>query len=357
MKKAEITKIKFYSFGVIVIVFAIAGASGFFLIQKSLIENNSVQQAVEQLIAQKPEVCEKTRKLDGQCYEGAEPLVYSVMIENHSASRPVSGIGQASLVYEVVVEEPITRFLAIFYADETFDATQVDKQDNKKEKIGPVRSARPFFVDWAKEFNGPYSHVGGSNAALDLLAKTYDFDLNEFFNGQYFWRSNNRPMPHNVYTSNELIVAAVQDKKWQIENDFDSWKFRPENQTAVEPIEVFDIEVDFGTAEYSVSWKFDPKEKKYVRYQAGSVYKDDDGNAVTAKNVVLMFTNEKIIDDYGRKKIKTSGSGKAVVYRANEKIEAEWRRPSLDERTRFFDLNGEEIAFYPGKTWIEVLTK
>lgn len=343
MKKAETTKIKFYSFGLVVIILAIAGASGFFLIQKAVIENNSVQQAIQQLIAQKPEVCEKTRKLDGQCYEDEEPLVYSVMIENHSASRPVSGIGQAGLVYEVVVEEPITRFLAVFYAD------------NNLNKIGPVRSARPFFVDWAKEFNGPYAHVGGSNAALDLLAKTYNYDLNEFFNGQYFWRSNTRPMPHNVYTSNELIVSAVQDKKWQVKNDFDSWKFMPDSQASIESTEKQAIKVDFGTLEYNVMWEYEIQEKKYVRYQGGSIYKDSDGKAVTAKNVVLLFTDEKIIDDYGRKKIKTIGFGKAVVYRANEKIEAEWRRSSLDERTRFFDLNGQEIAFYPGNTWVEVL--
>lgn len=350
MKKTKITNIKFYSFGLIIIVLTIAGASGIFLMNKTAQNKNAVQAAIEKIIAGKPVVCDKFRKLDGLCLAGEEPLIYSVMIENHTASRPVSGINQAGLVYEVVVEEPITRFLAVFYAD------------NNLNKIGPVRSARPFFVDWAKEFDQPYVHVGGSNAALDLLAKSYDFDLNEFSNSKYFWRSNSRPMPHNVYTSNELIVSAVQDKKWQVKNDFDSWKFippsagfMPENQTAVEPIEVSDIEVDFGTAEYSVRWKFDAKEKKYVRYQAGSVYKDSDGNAVAVKNVVLMFTEQKIIDDYGRKKIKTTGSGQAVVYRANEKIEAEWRRPSLDERTRFFDLNGQEIAFYPGKTWIEVL--
>ncbi|MEK7512135.1 MAG: DUF3048 domain-containing protein [Patescibacteria group bacterium] len=343
MKKEEKIKIKFYSFGLIVIILAIAGISVFFLITKSLSEKSIVQQAIQQLIAQKLEICEQTRKLDGLCFEGEEPLVYSVMIENHSASRPVSGIGQAVLVYEVVVEAPITRFLAIFYAD------------NNLKKIGPVRSARPFFVDWATEFKAPYSHVGGSNEALDLLAKSYQYDLNEFSSGQYFWRKPSRPMPHNVYTSNELIVLAVQNKNWQVKNNFDFWKFMPESKTAVEPVAILDIKVDFGTNEYSVEWKYDLENKKYVRYQAGNIYKDSDGNAVTAKNVVLMFTDAKIIDDYGRKKIKTIGSGQAVVYRANEMIEAEWRRSSLKERTRFFDALGKEIAFYPGNTWIEVV--
>ena len=343
MKKTELTKIKFYSFGLIIIVLIIVGIGGFEIIIKTSGANKIFEQAIKEIISQKPIVCEKTRKLDGQCYEGEEPLVYAVMIENHAASRPVSGLNQASLVYEVVVEEPITRFFAVFYANENL------------KKIGPVRSARPFFVDWAKEFNGPYGHVGGSDAALDLLAKTYDYDLNEFSNGKYFWRSWNRPMPHNVYTSNELIAKAVLEKNWQVKSDFDSWKFMPEQQSGVELVEAQVIKVDFGTTEYSVEWKYNLKEKKYVRYQGGYVYHDSEAAEVTVKNVVLMFTDEKIIDSYGRKKIKTIGSGKAIVYRGPEKIEAEWRRPSLTERTRFFDANGQEIAFFSGHTWIEVL--
>jgi hypothetical protein len=343
MKKTDIIKIKFFSFGLIIIVLTLIGFGVFEIIIKTSGANKIFEQAVKEIISQKPVVCEKTRKLDGQCFEGDEPFAYSVMIENHTASRPVSGINQASLVYEVVVEEPITRFLAVFYANDEIN------------KIGPVRSARPFFVDWAKEFNGPYAHVGGSDAALDLLKKSYDFDLNEFSNGKYFWRSWNRLMPHNVYTSNELIAKAVSEKKWQIKNDFNPWMFIPENPANQETIETPIINVDFGANEYSVEWKYDSKEKKYVRYQGGYVYQDSDAAEVTAKNIVLMFTDEKIIDSYGRKKIKTIGSGKAIVYRGKEKIEAEWRRLSLTERTRFFDANGQEIAFYPGNTWIEVL--
>ena len=125
-----------------------------------------------------------------------EKLYFAATIDNITVARPQSGISKASLVYEAPVEAGITRFLAIYPEGEDV------------ERIGPVRSARPYFLDWAAEFDALFVHVGGSPEALEKL-RAYDMrDLNEFFNGAYFWRDRSRSAPHNTYTSTEKLIAA-----------------------------------------------------------------------------------------------------------------------------------------------------
>ncbi|MBI5076864.1 DUF3048 domain-containing protein [Candidatus Falkowbacteria bacterium] len=332
--------------GIIVLV-ALAVVAGLAIISVGQPQRENIESVVNAIIEEKPIVCEKIRRLDGLCFSGEkEPLVFSVMIDNHNEARPVFGLNQASLVYETIVEAPITRFLAVFYSEP------------KVKKIGPVRSARPFFADWALEFDGPYLHVGGSDDALNYLKGKSVFDLNEFSSGKYFWRDYSKAAPHNIFTSTELLFKAMVDKKWEVKNEFSSWKFRPdrtfnENSAPVAPPQT--INIDFADAAYSVQWKYDAERGDYSREQSGAAYKDADGNEIRAKNIAVMYAESKVIDSYGRRKTKTVGSGKAVVFSGGEAIDGEWRRSSLSERTRFFNAAGEEIAFLSGTTWIEVV--
>lgn len=339
------TKVRFYSIGILLLIIVAALASLAVLIYRGNKEERLGEQAIQSVIAEKTAACEKIRRLDGLCLaEEEEPLVYAVMIDNHVLSRPQSGLGQASLVYEAVAESPITRFLAVFYADE------------KINKIGPVRSARPFYVDWAKEFKGPYLHVGGSDNALDTLAKTYSFDLNEFSNGKYFWRAWTRSQPHNVYTSNELLAKAVENKKWAVKNDFASWPFIPEEQSRQEsPAQT--ISIDFATADFVTQWQYNWVENDYLRFQAGEIHEDAEGGEIRAKNIAVMYTDSQVIDSYGRRETRTLGSGQAIVFSGGKVKKGTWKRATLGERTRFYDEAGREVAFYPGQTWIEVVPK
>lgn len=335
-------RIKLVLIAVLIIAILIVAAVFVYFAEQWQEQKNVEQAELVEIINEPIEVCEQIRKIDGLCYDGEEPGLYAVMIENHSDARPQSGLAEASLVYEAIVEAPITRFLAIFTTEKNI------------EKIGPVRSARPFYIDWSQEFSGPYVHVGGSNEALDLLAKSYSFDLNEFSNGQYFWRAWTRREPHNVYTSSELIGKAAEGKGWEIKNDFASWKYSPEVKSAAQATEQT-IEVDFATAEYSVQWEYDQKQNNYIRYQAGKVFEDKENGEIRAKNVAVMYTDSKVIDDYGRRETRTIGSGEAIVFIGGEAKVGEWRRPNLQSRTRFYDEAGQEISFLPGSTWIEVV--
>lgn len=334
------------------VLIVVTAAAGFAIMRAGEREQDNVESAVNKIIAEKPSVCEKIRKLDGLCFAGEnEPMVFSAMIDNYNESRPPFGLNQASLVYETIAEAPITRFLAIFYAEP------------RVEKIGPVRSARPYFVDWASEFGGPYLHIGGSDDALAYLKGNLStspgqiFDLNEFSNAKYFWRDYSRAAPHNVFISAELLFKATIDKKWDVKNKFSSWKFQPEKTSDREngAAAAATINIDFGEPSYSVQWKYNAGQNDYLRYQGGVAYKDAEGNEIRTKNIAIMYAESKAIDSYGRRKTKTTGLGKAIVFSGGGVIEGEWRRPSLAERTRFFNAAGDEVLFFPGVTWIEII--
>jgi hypothetical protein len=186
---------------------------------KKNISNNIIENMQEQN-EETEKNCEFSRLLDGVCVDSQEkvnPELVAVMIENHTDARPQSGLAYAPVVYEVPVEANYSRFMAIFPVD-----TEV-------KKVGPVRSARPYYLDWLREYGKDilYMHVGGSPDALAIIASDKNiFDFNEFYNGPYFWRSADRYAPHNVYTSSENWKIAWKDKGVKENTDFKSWKFR-----------------------------------------------------------------------------------------------------------------------------------
>ena len=158
------------------------------------------------------------RLIDGVAVEDEtkiNPPLFAVQVENMVDARPLSGVARANLVYETLAEAGITRLLAIYTADDTVS------------EIGPVRSARAYYVDWASEFGALYAHSGGSPEALSLIPNYNVLDLNEFANGRFFWRSSSRYAPHNLYTSTELLNSAFTAKNGAAEN-FTPWLFKDE---------------------------------------------------------------------------------------------------------------------------------
>jgi len=217
------------------------------------------------------------RAIDGQVtsLENINLIPVAVMIENHVDARPLSGINQASIVYEVIVEGDITRFLAIFAGD------------SSAKKIGPVRSARPFFIELAQEWNSIYLHSGGSQQALSLLRKSSVYNLDEISaNGIYFWRDYQRLAPHNLYTSVDLINRAINAKGIATTTDILAWSFK-KDQPAEQPTDL-NIEVDFSNNElYNPSFIYNSQTNDYTRYLAGQIDKTSDGIFLKTKNIII----------------------------------------------------------------------
>lgn len=284
------------------------------------------------------------RNIDGVRTElGSEnPRLVAVMVENMVDARPISGLADASLVFEAPVEAGITRMLAVYSAD-----TDVSE-------IGPVRSARPYYLDWALELHALFAHVGGSPEALERIAQIAIDDLNEFAYGRYFWRSSRRSAPHNVYTSTSVLAEALEDVEVAGDPDIERWIYKEDSP--LERSSSTGITVPFSTPAYEVMWQYNPETNLYLRYQAGEPHRDKNGKTITAKNVAVVYTDIEVIDEVGRRRIRTVGDGRALVSIDGKTREAEWRKEGSKKRLRFFE-NGVEVLWNAGPTWIEIVPK
>ncbi len=288
----------------------------------------------------------RPRFLDGVLVpQGQEALpVRALMIDNQVDARPWSGISQAQLVIEAPVEGGITRLLAFFDASSTVPM------------IGPVRSARPYFVDWAQGWQALYGHVGGSDEALQkirTLGKAF-FDLNEMAYGKFYWRASTRVAPHSTYTKSDFLneAAILRSATSSVPR---VWRFQ-DASTSTEPT-ISKIIVGYGGS-YSVSWLYSTSTARYTRSQGGKPQRDAEANAVEASNVVVLKTESEVLDSHGRLKVRTVGSGDALIYRNGQKYSARWRR-SPGEAIRFESVDGAglDIPLNRGTTWIEVMTE
>ncbi|MBI4133413.1 DUF3048 domain-containing protein, partial [Candidatus Uhrbacteria bacterium] len=278
------------------------------------------------------------RPLDGVFVlaETASSFPIAVIVENMIDARPTSGVARANLVWEAPTEAGITRFLAIYA-----DGAEVPV-------IGPVRSARPYYVDWAEEVGALFAHVGGSPEALSLIeSRDRVVDLNQFWHDESFWRADDRRAPHNVYTATKRLVSALAARKLTTPPVYGVWKYKEDESFDDRP-DTHEFSVDFSTPAYAVSWKYHRTTNEYLRWQLGTPYRDIDGTEARAKNVVALATDIVVTDEVGRRRIRTIGEGPARIFRDGMAIEGIWKRPRLDARTRFYDRDGNEIAMNAG---------
>jgi len=282
------------------------------------------------------------RSIDGIYTEPAEANLYpiAVMIDNDPNARPQAGLAQAQLVYEAKAEGGITRFMAIFAGSDDLPI------------IGPIRSARPYYIDWARGFGALYVHVGGSPEALAILEKIDMFDINEFYQGKYFWRSDAKIAPHNVYGSQDNFQTYL--KKLNATNrGYNAWLYKdeaPENERGKK-----NITIDYSVNDFFVEWKYDQQSNNYIRYMAGQEHKDTDGTQISAKNIVIMQVAAKVIDDKLRREMSDIGEGKAWYCFDGYCAVGNWKKSDSDTREKIYNSSGEEVRFNAGTTWIQVV--
>ncbi len=294
-----------------------------------------------------PSIVTYRSKFDGSIVEKKEeiePIVVGVMIDNNSDVKNQAGLAEAHVVYEAPVEGGITRYMALFSASSTL------------RMVGPVRSARSYFLDWIQEYGTAlYMHIGGSPEALARL-KSVDFlDVNEFWWGKYFWRSAEHVAPHNTFTNSEKWQSLLGDRAaLHLFQSWDGWLFDAAANTSSSTLSKLLIPY---TSDYKVSWNYDKISQRYVRYVNGDTDLDYQKNTITADNIVIQLVAMKTIDDVGRRSIETVGTGEALVARQGELVRGTWKKNSPLSRTRFYDALGAEVALVPGITWVQVVPK
>lgn len=288
-----------------------------------------------------------TNALDGTgSYDPAveKPEVMAVMIDNHPEARPQQiGLAQARVVYEAPVEGGYTRFMALFARTDAVP------------RVGAVRSARPYFVDWASEYHALYWHSGGSPEALGILkddAKSGVIDVNEFWNGAFFWRDTGLDAPHNLFTSSSRWQAYGEVQVQESTTPWQRWQFGT-TTIAISSITAHRVTILYGN-DYFVEWRYNTSTNAYERFLNGDAVKDATGQQLTATTILIQKTNVQTIDSEGRKKIATVGSGQATVVSRGLMLQGEWNK-TAHQRTVFLTPAHNEMVFAPGNLWVEVV--
>ena len=190
-----------------------------------------------------------------------------------------------------------------------------------------------------------------------MKAKWYDVqDLNEFYNGDKFWRASNREAPHNLYTSTARLAEAVESDDW-LNKNFTSWRFVDEPVAKPDPTAT-DLKILYYTdGRYKAVWKYDQPNNQYLRFDGAKQKIDNDNSPVIAKNVLIEYMEMKVIDKDGRHEVKTTGSGKVLLFKDGQVTTGTWKKASEDSRTFFYNDANQQMTFNRGSVWIEVVPK
>ncbi|QQS22767.1 DUF3048 domain-containing protein [bacterium] len=272
----------------------------------------------------------------------------AVVIENHSDSRPQSGLNEADIVYETLAEGGITRFLAIF-------------QTKDPKEAGPVRSARPYFNFLSNMWGASYVHAGGSKQALSELASRVHknlFDVNEFSYGDYFYRDTERYAPHNLYTDikddQRKLLQKKDENLWQSRIIFQTQTTAPEQ---IIP-EITKVTLPFSTDSYEATYTYDQQSNSYKRFIKSIATIDKNGSVqVSPKNVLIMLTDISTNpnDDLGTQNIKLTGNGPCFLFNNGKFKRCNWEY--LENRHVYTDAEGLPLVLEAGQTWIEVFPR
>lgn len=302
-------------------------------------ETTPTPQAAAPEVPFDPDLAGGNRNAHGHNYPVA------VMIDNHSAARPQSGIQAASVVYEALVEGGITRLMAVY------DQGEITQ-------IGPVRSARPYFLQWLAEYDAAYAHAGGSPEALAGIRQDRVHDINAIGNAaKAFSRDRSRPAPHNLYTTSFAMFLATEANELKYSDaDITPWTF---GTTLVAGTPAKTVTMNFsGSAKGSeVRYAYDSGRKQWLRSQAGQAHNDRlTSKHVGVTNLVIQRISNNIpVGEKGRLTMTVTGTGKAKVYQQGQVVDATWSKPDRESRTTFTLADGTPVTFLPGNTWIEVL--
>lgn len=261
----------------------------------------------------------------------------AIMIENSPDARPQSGIKSAGVVYEAVAEGGITRFLTIF-------------QEDKPQLIGPVRSLRMYYLDWAAGYDAGIAHIGGSAAALAEVRNGTYKDLDQFFNAGSYWRATDRYAPHNVYTSFEKL-DALNAAKGNTGSNFTG--FTREDDKPADTPDASQVYINFSGPMYNTAYTYDKASNTYLRSVGGQPHMDRESGQVTPSVVIAMKVNmTRVLEDGYRESISTIGQGEAVVFQNGTAINATWRKSARKAPLEIIDAAGNPIVLNRGQTWI-----
>ena len=280
-----------------------------------------------------------------QIFKGNDRPI-AVMIDNHSDAWPQAGLNQAYMVYEIIVEGGETRLMALFKGADV-------------EKIGPVRSARHYFVDYAMENDAIYTHFGESPQASSDI-KRYGVDEIDGIteDGTTFWRVKDKAAPHNAVTSMEKLIQSAKNKKYTMTSNEESVLNYVTDEVNLENgQEAISVTIPHSDLQ-TVKYEYDEENKVYKRYARGEAQTDwDTDEPVTTKNIIITFCDNYTLSDKenkGRQGLKNIGEFDGYYITNGRAIRIKCIKNARDEQTEYLDMQGNEIQVNDGNTFVNI---
>ena len=280
---------------------------------------------------------------------------FAVVINNIHEAQPQSGIASADIIYEVLSEGDITRLVAIF-------------QSYVPEQIGPVRSTRDYFADFALNHDAIFLHHGGSPTGYSHIRNTGIPNLDGMqLEGTVFWRDRTyptwhrnhnlhprRPLEHSSYTSHERIYNHLSTRNIRTEigeNPAFGFQF---GQVPTGEGTANTIAVPFSSI-YVRTFTFDPDTGLYmVSYQHGPHLDALNQEQIAVANVLVQFVTKRVVGPYGRRAVGTIGEGRGYLATGGHYQPLRWVKQSPTAPMRWYFEDGEPLVLAPGVTWINV---
>ena len=313
---------------------------------EEIVENEPAQSEVISSVEEDPKKLLFQAPLTGLGSEHEiNTRIIAVQINNHPLARPQAGISFADVVYEMLVEGDATRFLALY-------------QSVVPENIGPVRSARDYFVNLAKELDAFYVAHGYSPGALAILNSGSVKHVNGMqYDGTYFKRSSNRKAPHNSYITGENLLTVAEKLGVDLKQP---QKTALSFYDSIEDVKVGNrakmIQMNYYSSNSSSNstYTYDEDTQTYLKAYGNKPLTDELTNEqIAVSNVLFMEAPHKTIDSEGRREITLSQSGKAYVFQAGIMREVNW--VNKNGLLLAIENDGSAVQLVPGKTWVHIV--
>ncbi len=343
MRKRKNTK-SYMKYVVVFILFIVIVIS-MFVFRKNILKFTKPENIKEIFSIEKDKIkevkYEKEKK--AKIYSGDSRNV-AVMISNEKAAWPQAGLTNAYMIYECIIEGGETRYMALF------------KADNLPDKIGPVRSSRHYYLDYACEHDPIYAHFGWSDLAMQRIKSRGVQNINGIYDN-YFWREGGGY--NNAFVSKKTIL------------DFANRKGYPLTTNKKCPLKISGKNVDIEgenicnnlkltySSKHTVSYKYDPENKVYLRSMRGTNHIDRvTKEQIKAKNIVVMKVKNFNLNDYvgsARQDLNNIGSGEGYYITNGKYTKITWSKPQYNSNTVIKDENGKEIVLNDGLTFMQIV--
>ena len=291
----------------------------------------------------------KEEKKEAEIFKGDDRPI-AVMIDNHRGAWPQAGLNKTYLVYEIIVEGGETRLMALFKGKDV-------------DVVGPVRSSRHYFLDYAMENDAIYAHYGWSPKAKNDISSLGINNLNGIFYGKpTFWRISAKSAPHNAMTSTKTLLDAAKKKGYKTKSDATSvLTYATEEVELTDGQTATEVKIPHSYMQ-SVTYKYDAKTQRYTRYARGVLQKDySTGKSVTTKNIIIMFVNNSQLNDgttKDRQDLHNIGTFDGYYITNGKAIKIKCKKENRRSKTIYTNAStGEVLEINDGNTWINICPK